>query len=66
MAEEQSMLDRWFLQQEVIDQLLVKVKTGRMLNSWPAVTAIAATEEESIRAFTIRLIARLPGVVACP
>ncbi|MEC7058881.1 MAG: hypothetical protein VXW90_01330 [Candidatus Thermoplasmatota archaeon] len=46
MAEEQSMLDRWFLQQEVIDQLLGQGEDREDAEQFgQRIAAIAATEE---------------------
>ena len=46
MAEEQSMLDRWFLQQEIIDQLLGQGEEREDAESFgQRIAAIAATEE---------------------
>ena len=46
MAEQQSMLDRWFLQQEVIDQLLGQGEEREDAESFgQRIAAIAATEE---------------------
>lgn len=46
MAEQQSMLDRWFLQQEVIDQLLGQGAEREDAESFgQRIAAIAATEE---------------------
>ena len=46
MAEEQSMLDRWFLQQEVIDQLLGQGEDREDAETFgQRIAAIAATEE---------------------
>ena len=44
MAEEQSMLDRWFLQQEIIDQLLGQGEEREDAESFgQRIAAIAAT-----------------------